>query len=125
MASRNPLRKTAPSAPTSTSVIQVFSPCIQPGANGFSTTCAAASAADRVTVIMKSVAAKPSSTRTRIFPDHHGSSRSSMAIDPSPCGLSCATRRYTGSAPSSVSPISTTVASGDSSPAARAAMPGW
>jgi len=27
----------------------VFPPCIQPGANGFSTTCAAASAADSVT----------------------------------------------------------------------------
>ena len=74
---------------------------------------------------MKSVAAKPSSTRTKIFPAHQGSSRSSMAIEPSPFGDSFATRRYTGSAPPSVSAISTSVASGESSPAASAAMPGW
>lgn len=37
--------------------------------------------------------ANAGSTRTKIFPDHHGSIRSSIAMEPSPCGLSCATRR--------------------------------
>ena len=63
------------------------------GRNGFSTTCAVASAADRVIVIMKSVAANPSRASTKSLPLHHGSSRSSIAIEPSPCGLSAATRR--------------------------------
>jgi uncharacterized membrane protein len=31
--------------------------------------------------------------RTKSLPCHHGSSRSSIAIEPSPCGLSAATRR--------------------------------
>lgn len=93
MASLKPFRKTAPSAAMRRRVIQVFPPCIQCGAKGFSTTCAEASAPDRVIVIRKSVAAKPSSTRTKIFPAHQGSSRSSIAIEPSPCGLSLATRR--------------------------------
>lgn len=39
------------------------------------------------------VYANPRSTRTKIFLGHQGSSRSSMAIDPSPCGLSRTTRR--------------------------------
>ncbi|HJY46349.1 MAG TPA: hypothetical protein VJ301_17150 [Propionibacteriaceae bacterium] len=42
---------------------------------------------------MKSVAAKPSSTKTKILPFQNDISRSSMAIDPSPFGLSLATRR--------------------------------
>ena len=41
---------------------------------------------------MKSVAANPSSTRTNSFPPHHGSRRSSIAIEPSPRKLSDATR---------------------------------
>jgi hypothetical protein len=45
-----------------------------------------------------------------------------LAIEPSPCGLSAATRRYIGSAPNSV--IRTNVATGESAPAASAAMPG-
>ncbi|GAA3029470.1 hypothetical protein GCM10020000_02630 [Streptomyces olivoverticillatus] len=93
IASRKPLRKTAPRAAISTRVIHMLPPCIHCGAKGFSTACAEASAADKVMVIMKSVAAKPSSTRTNSFPAHQGSSRSSMAIEPSPCGLSFATRR--------------------------------
>lgn len=105
-------------------MIQMFAPSSDAGAKGFSTTCAAASAADSVIVIMKSVAANPSSTRTNSFPAHHGRSRSSIAMEPSPCGDSLATRRYTGSAPPSVSAIRTRVASGDRSPAASAAMPG-
>ncbi len=125
IASRKPLRNTAPRAASSTRVIHRFAPCSRGGANGFSTTCAEASAADSVMVMMKSVAANPSSTRTSSFPAHHGSSRSSMAIEPSPFGLSLATLRYTGSAPSRVSAMSTSVANGESSPAARTAMPGW
>ena len=60
---------------------------------GFSIRWALASAADRVIVMRKSVAAKPSSARTNSLPFQNDSSRSSMAIDPSPCGLSTATRR--------------------------------
>ena len=59
---------------------------------GFSTRCADASAAESVIVITKSVAAKPSSTRTKSLPFQKLSSRSSMAIEPSPRGLSSATR---------------------------------
>ena len=54
---------------------------------------AVASAADSVIVIRKSVAANPSSTRTKILPFQNDSNRSSIAIEPSPCGLSSATRR--------------------------------
>ena len=43
-----------------------------------------ASAAERVIVITKSVAANPSSTRTRSRPHHPGSRFSSIAIDPWP-----------------------------------------
>jgi hypothetical protein len=86
---------------------------------------AVASAADSVIVMVKSVAAKPRSTSTNSLPPHHGSTRSSMAIEPSPCGLSRATLRYTGRAPNSVSATSTMVATGATAPAARAAMPGW
>ena len=107
------------------SVTATFWPCIQAGANGFSIACAVASAAESVMVIMKSVAANPSSTRTSSFPPQRGSSRSSMAMDPSPRGLSPATRRYTGSAPSKVTATRTRVASGEITPAASAAMAGW
>jgi hypothetical protein len=55
--------------------------------------CAVASAADRVMVMMKSVAAKPSSTRTNSLPFQNDSSLTSIAIEPSPFGLSAATRR--------------------------------
>ena len=54
---------------------------------------AVASAADNVIVIMKSVAANPSRTSTNNLPFQKLSSRSSIAIEPSPCGLSTATRR--------------------------------
>ncbi len=59
---------------------------------GFSIRCADASAADRVIVMMKSVAAKPSSASTNSLPFQKLSSRSSIAIEPSPWGLSSATR---------------------------------
>jgi hypothetical protein len=64
MASLNPRRNTAASAASSTSVTTNWRPCRKSGAYGFSSRCVDASAADRVIVIMKSVAAKPSSTRT-------------------------------------------------------------
>lgn len=76
-------------------------------------------------VMRKSVAANPSRVRTNSLPFQKVSSRSSIAIEPWPCGLSSATLRYTGSAPTRVTTTSTTVASGESSPAARAAIPGW
>ena len=95
------------------------------GTCGFSTTWALASAAERVMVMMKSVSANPRSTSTKSLPRQNGSRRSSMAIEPWPCGLSSATRRYTGSAPNRVSSTRMTVASGLSSPAARNAIPGW
>ena len=63
------------------------------GTSGFWMACAAASAADKVIVIMKSVAANPSSTSTKSLPPHQGSRRSSIAIEPSPLKLSRATRR--------------------------------
>ena len=47
------------------------------------------------------------------MPCHHGSSRSSIEIEPSPCGLSAATRRYIGSAPKSVISTRISVAIGD------------
>ena len=64
-----------------------------PGVKGFSTIWAVASAADRVIVMMKSVATNPSRTKTKSLPFHRESSRSNMEIEPSPCGLSSATRR--------------------------------
>jgi hypothetical protein len=48
-----------------------------------------------------------------------------MEIEPSPCGLSAATRLYIGNAPKRVIRTRMRVASGERAPAARAAMPGW
>lgn len=76
-------------------------------------------------VIMKSVTAKPSRTRTSSLPRQWGSSRSSIAVEPCPWGDSRATRRYMGRAAPKVTNTSTNVATGESSPAARAAMAGW
>jgi hypothetical protein len=70
------------------------------------------------------VATKPSRTSTKSLPFQNGSSLSSIATDPWPLGLSRATRRYIGSTPSSVSATISSVASGESAPAARAAIPG-
>ena len=86
------------------------------GTCGFSTMWAVASAADRVMVMMKSVAANPSRTRTNSLPFQNDSSRSSIAIEPWPCGLSSATLRYTGNAPKRVRATSTRVAIGDRHP---------
>ena len=49
--------------------------------------CAAASAAESVFVITKSVAAKPISTRTPIFPFQPLTSRSIIPIEPTPSGV--------------------------------------
>jgi hypothetical protein len=93
IASEKPLRNTPPSSAINTSVTATWWPSRKPGTSGFSRTWAVASAAERVIVMMKSVATKPSSTRTKSLPCHQDSSRSSIAIEPSPCGLSAATRR--------------------------------
>jgi hypothetical protein len=93
MASLNPRRNTAPSAARNTKVTSTAWPSKKSGANGFSSTCADASAADRVIVMRKSVQAKPSITSTNSLPAHQGNDFSSIAIEPSPCGLSRATRR--------------------------------
>jgi uncharacterized membrane protein len=77
-----------------------------------------------VVVIIKLVATNPSKASTNIFPFQRESRCSSIEIEPSPCGLSSATRLYIGKAPKSVSRTSTKVANGDNAPAARKAMPG-
>ena len=92
--------------------------------NGFSSRCTVASAEDSVIVMIHEVATKPSRIRTKILPRQNGSSRSSIATEPCPCGLSLATRRYIGSMPSSVSATISRVASGESAPAARTAIAG-
>ena len=125
IASLNPFRKTAPSRATSTSVTSTGWPSSACGTKGFSSRWAVASAAERVIVITKSVATKPSRHRTNSLPCHQGSSFSSIAIEPSPWGLSSATRLYIGRAPNRVSRTRIRVASGERAPAARAAMPGW
>ena len=55
--------------------------------------CAAASAAESVLVITKSVAAKPMSTSTTILFHQPWNRRSIMPIDPTPVGVSPATCR--------------------------------
>ena len=60
IASLKPLRKTAPSSAISTSVTGDLRARAGRGANGFSTMWAVASAAERVIVMTKSVATKPS-----------------------------------------------------------------
>lgn len=79
---------------------------------------------DRVMVMIHEVATKPSRTRTKSLPHQNGSRSSSIATDPAPCGLAFATRRYMGSIPSRVSATMSRVASGETAPAARAAIAG-
>lgn len=93
MASLNPRRKTAESSRSMTTVTHRFWWCRKDGANGLETRCSAASAAERVMVMRKSVAAKPRRTSTRSLPHQAGSSLSSMRMEPSPVGDSRATRR--------------------------------
>ena len=93
MASAKPRRNTAPSKASRMSVMSTFWSAQPGGAKGLSTRCSVASAADRVMVIRKSVAAKPSSTSTSSLPPHRGSNRWSIEIEPSPRKLSRATRR--------------------------------
>ncbi len=73
IASLKPLRKTAPRRAIRDERdgdLVAFEKAA--GTNGFSSTCAVASAAERVMVTMKSVATNPSSTRTKSLPCHHG-----------------------------------------------------
>jgi hypothetical protein len=93
--------------------------------NGFSVTWAVASAAESVMVMMKPVATKPIRQSTKSLPCHQGNRRSSIEIEPSPWGLALATRLYIGSAPKRVIKTRTSVAIGESTPAASAAIPGW
>ena len=123
-ASLNPARNTAPSTTSSTRVIGTCWSWRNPGVKGFSTMWAVASADDRVMVMIQEVATNPSRVSTNSLPPQNDSSRSSMATEPCPCGLSAATHRYTGSIPNSVSRTISRVASGDRAPAARAAIPG-
>ena len=124
MASPKPFRKMAPST-ISSAIVTRIGCCIHSGASGFSIRCAAASAADSVMVMTKLVAAKPSRHSTTTLPFQRGNRFSSIRMLPWPCGLISATRLYIGSAPNSVSSTRTSVAIGESVPAAMNAMPGW
>jgi hypothetical protein len=104
--------------------MSTWCPVSQSGANGFSTKWAVASADDSVIVMIHDVATNPSNVSTKNLPRQNGSSRSSIATDPCPLGLSAATRRYIGSIPNRVSTTISSVASGETAPAASAAMPG-
>src|SRR3954452_795638 len=123
-ASVNPFRNTAPRINRSTIVTATWCPCRKDGKNGFWIMCTLASAADRVIVMIHEVATNPSSTSTKILPRQNGSRCSSMATEPCPWGLSFATRRYIGSMPRRGRATMSSVASGESAPAASAAMPG-
>ncbi len=98
--------------------------CKEAGTSGFSTTWAVASAAERVIVTSHPVATNPSRQSTSTLPFQNESRRSSIEIEPCPCGLSSATRLYIGRAPKRVSSTISSVAMGESAPAASAAMPG-
>src|ERR1700733_6749061 len=91
IASLKPLRKIAPRMASITMVAPIWV-LIALGTNGFWLKWAAASAADSVMVMMKSVVAKPSKIRTNVLPLHLGKSFSSIAILPWPLGLAAATR---------------------------------
>jgi hypothetical protein len=58
------------------------------------------------------------------LPFQNESNLSSIEIEPCPWGLSSATRLYIGSAPKRVKSTINRVATGESDPAASAAMPG-
>ena len=123
-ASVKPMRNTPPSRSSSTIVTATAWPSSASGVYGFSSAWTVASADDSVIVMIHEVATKPSSTSTSTLPRQNGSRCSSIATEPCPCGLSCATRRYIGSIPSRVSSTMSSVASGLSAPAASAAIPG-
>jgi hypothetical protein len=74
--------------------------------------------------MMKPVATKPINVSTNNFPFQRDKSRSSMEMEPSPCGLSPATRLYIGRAPNKVSNTKKNVATGANAPAANTAIPG-
>ena len=95
--------------------------------SGFSTRCAVASAADSVMVMTKSVAAKPSRHEDERPCRFHRGNRSSRIEDAAlavrahrrRCGCTSAARRTASGA------MSTSVAIGESTPAAMNAMLGW
>jgi hypothetical protein len=92
-ASLNPARNTAPNSTSSPRVIATCWSQRNPGVKGFSTIWAVASAEDRVMVMIQEVATKPSRHSTNSLPPQNDSSRSSIATEPWPWGLSAATRR--------------------------------
>jgi len=93
--------------------------------NGFSTACLAASADERVMVMTKAVLANPMSSSTATLPFQPVSSFSSIATEPRPMYERRATAAYVGRAPKSVTNTTSAVATGERTPAARNAMPGW
>jgi hypothetical protein len=66
----------------------------------------------------------PRRASTKSLPFQNESNRSSIEIEPRPCGLSAATQWYMGLIPNRVKRTMNTVAIGESTPAASAAMPG-
>jgi hypothetical protein len=82
MASLKPLRKTAPSTPSSRSVMRTSWPRKKLGTSGFSTICTAASAAERVIVTIHAVATNPRRQSTNSLPFQNESRFSSIAIEP-------------------------------------------
>ena len=76
-------------------------------------------------VMMNPVDTKPIRLSTSTLLGQYVRSRSSIERLPSPWGLSVATLRYMGRAANKVISTRTKVATGDSAPAARAAIPGW
>jgi hypothetical protein len=69
MASLNPFKKIAARIVSNASVTAIWL-FIHIGVNGFCLKCAAASAADSVIVMTKSVVAKPSRIRAEVLPVH-------------------------------------------------------
>jgi len=124
IASRKPRRKTTARTAMSRSVTAMPWSARCGCSSGFSIACCAASAAESMTVITKSVAAKPSRPRTVTFPIQPGSRSSSIAMEPWPAYERAATCEYVGRAPRSVTPRSKSAAIGESAPAARSGFDG-
>ena len=83
IASPNPFRKMEPRA-SSRTIVTGIGWCSHAGTSGFSTTWAAASAAERVIVMTKLVAANPRRHRTTALPFHRGNRFSSIRMLPWP-----------------------------------------
>ena len=84
IASEKPFRNTAASSASRTNATRRFASPSRGCKYGFCVACLAASEADNVMVITKSVVANPSSTKTMNLPHHPGSRFSSIAMEPNP-----------------------------------------